>query len=222
MEALLSTMGALFFTGLAVGIGPCMLHVGPAVAFYITGTALDWKAGLKAALVFSLARLSAHLLLGALAGGIGMRVVIYLEREIAVGWVQLGATIFILFLGTLIIFGHNPRFRLCQHFNRHTVQNSTLSMAMLGFLLGIVPYCFPFLGVLTYIAFELRDIFLGAICGFAFGLGASLITPLLIIGPAAGIFPRLFKSPLVLEIMRRASGGILILFGITRLFMAMT
>lgn len=215
MAELTSTLGALFVTGLTVGIGPCMLHCAPALAFYVTGTAVGWRPGLKAAITFSLARLSAHTLLGALAGGIGAHLVTHLREEAFVFWVQLGAAAFILLLGVLIIMGRNPRIHLCQYLSRHTLQNSTLSMALLGFLIGIVPYCAPFLGVLTYIAFALRDIPLGALCGLAFGLGASLITPLLIVGPVAGMLPKLFTSPRLLELFRRASGVILLLFGLT-------
>lgn len=215
MEELISTLGPIFVTGLAVGIGPCMLHCAPALAFYVTGTALDWRAGFKAALTFSLARLSAHTLLGALAGGMGLRLVTHLREEAFVSWVQLGAAAFVVLLGALIIMGRNPHIHLCQYLSRHTLQNSTLSMALLGFLIGIVPYCTPFLGILTYIAFAIKDIHYGALCGLAFGLGASLISPLLIVGPVAGMLPKLFQSPLPLEIFRRASGVILLLFGIT-------
>ncbi len=75
MDGLVSTLGALFVAGLTVGVGPCMVHCAPALAFYVTGTADGWRAGLKAALGFALARLSAHTLLGALAGGIGASLV---------------------------------------------------------------------------------------------------------------------------------------------------
>ncbi len=213
MEGLIATLGALFVTGLTVGVGSCMLACAPVVALYVAGTTDGWRAGLRATLVFSLARLSAYTLLGAIAGGIGMGLVSHLREEVFVSWVQLGAAAFVVLLGLLIAVGHHPHVHLCQYLSRHTVQNSTLSMALLGFLIGIAPYCAPFLGILTYIAFALRDIPLGALCGLAFGLGAALITPLLVVGPAAGILPRVFKTPILLQIFRRASGVILLLFG---------
>lgn len=214
MEGLISTLGALFVTGLTLGISQCMISWAPVLALYVAGTAEGWQAGLKAALVFSLSRLLTYTLLGALAGGIGMRLVTHFQEEAFIFWVQFGAVAFIFLLGILIIIGRNPHIRLCQYLSRHTLKNSTLSMALLGFLIGIVPYCAPFLGILTYIAFALRDIPLGALCGLAFGLGAALITPLLVIGPLSGILPKLFKNPLLLEVFRRASGIILLLFGI--------
>ncbi len=214
MEEVTGTLGALFVTGLTVGVGSCMLACAPVVALYVAGTTDGWRAGLRATLVFSLARLSAYTLLGAIAGGVGMGLLTHLKEETLASWVQLGAAAFVLLLGLLIVVGHHPHIHLCQHLSRHTVQNSTLSMGLLGFLIGIVPYCAPFLGILTYIAFALGSIPLGALCGLAFGLGAALLTPLLVVGPAAGILPRVFKTPLLLEVFRRASGGILLLFGI--------
>ena len=215
MEGLTSTLGALFVTGLSVGMGPCMLHCAPVVAFYVTGTAEGWRAGLKAAFSFALARLTAHTLLGALAGGIGMQLVTQIREDALVVWVQLGAAAFIVLLGALIVVGRKSRIPLCRYLNRHTLERNALSMALLGFLIGIVPYCAPFLGVLTYIAFALADIGLGALCGLAFGLGASLVTPLLIVGAAAGLLPKVFGTPVLLEVLRRASGVFLLLFGFT-------
>jgi len=214
MEGLASTLGALFVAGLTVGMGPCMLHCAPAVAFYVTGTADGWRAGLKAAVSFGLARLSAHTLLGALAGGIGMQLVNRLQEHAVASWVQLGAAAFVFLLGTLIVIGRKSKLNLCRFLSRYALENGTRSMALLGFLIGVVPYCAPFLGVLTYIAFALRDIGLGALCGLAFGIGASLVTPLLILGPAAGLLPKVFKTPVLLEILRRASGVLLLLFAV--------
>ncbi len=209
-----ATLGALFITGLTVGMGYCVFACAPVVALYVAGTTDGWRAGLRATLAFSLARVSAYTLLGALAGGIGMSLVTNLQEEAFASWVQLGAAAFVILLGALIAIGHHPHMHLCHYLSRHTVQKSTLSMALLGFLIGIVPYCAPFLGILTYIAFALGDIPLGAMCGLAFGLGAALVTPLLVVGPAAGLLPRLFKTPVLLQIFRHASGGILLLFGI--------
>lgn len=191
-----------------------MLSCVPVLVLYVAGTTEGWRGGFKAALVFSLARLLAYTLLGALAGGIGIRLVAYFREEAFASWVQLGAGAFILLLGILIILGRNPHLHLCHYLSQHTLKNSTLSMALLGFLIGIAPYCAPFLGILAYIAFALRDIPLGALCGLSFGLGAALVTPLIVVGPLTGMIPKLFKSPLLLEVFRRASGVILLLFGI--------
>jgi len=183
--------------------------------FYVAGTTDGWRAGLKATLVFSLARLIAYVLLGALAGFLGVHLVSYVKGETFIYWVQLAAGAFVLLLGLLIILGRNPHLRLCRYLSRHTLNDSTLSMALLGFLIGIVPYCAPFLGILTYITFTVKNPLFGAFCGLSFGLGSALITPLLVAGPLASVIPKLvFKSPLFLEAFKRVSGIILLLFGI--------
>ena len=93
-------------------------------------------------------------------------------------------------------------------------------MALLGFLIGIVPYCAPFLGILTYIAFTVKDPLFGALYGLSFGLGSALLTPLLIAGPLAGLLPKLvFRNTVVFEAFKRVSGIILLLFGV-RLILA--
>lgn len=214
MGELISTLVMLFITELTLGMSQCMLSWAPVLTFYVAGTAEGWREGLRATLVFSLARLLAYTVLGALAGGLGMRLLAYFREEALITWVKLGTAAFILLMGILILMGRNPHLHLCRYLSRHTLKNSTLSMALLGFSIGIVPYCASFLGILTYIAFVLKDLLLGALCGLFFGFGAALVTPLIVVGPLTGVIPKLFKSPLLLEVFRRASGGILLLFGI--------
>jgi sulfite exporter TauE/SafE len=185
------------------------------LALYIAGTREGWWEGLKATLVFSLARVLAYVILGMLAGFVGGQLLAFFEEKSAILWIQLAAGAFVIMLGLLIILGRNPHLQLCRYLSRYTLGNSTLSMALLGFLIGIVPYCVPFLGILTYIAFSVENPLFGALCGLAFGLGAALITPLIVAGPLAGLLPKLaFKSPVLLEAFRRISGVILLLFGV--------
>lgn len=212
---MISTLGALLVMGLTLGVSQCTLSCAPLLILYVTGTREGWREGLKAALVFSLARLLAYILLGTLAGLLGMRLLAYFREEALITFVQLLAGALVLLLGLLIILGRNPHLRLCRYLSQHTLGNPFLSMGLLGFLIGIVPYCAPFLGILTYIAFGVEEPFLGALCGFSFGLGSTLLTPLIIAGPIAGLIPKLFfKHPFLLEAFKRASGVILLLFGI--------
>lgn len=211
----MGTLGALFATGIMLGASQCMLSCAPLLLLYVAGTAEGWKEGLKAALAFSLARVAAYTILGALVGFAGVRLAEHFRQDTFISWVQLSAGAFVLLLGILIMLGRNPQLHLCRYISRYTLNNSVLSMGLLGFLIGIVPYCAPFLGILTYIAFAVRDSLLGALYGLFFGLGAALVTPLIVAGPLAALIPKLvFKSPLLLEIFRRASGVILLIFGI--------
>ncbi len=206
-----------FFAGFATGIGPCVLHIAPILGFFTAGQ--GWRKGIVSGLAFSLSRLLGHTLLGAGAGLIGYSLLRYLEAGALVAWVRMGASFFIIFLGMLIILRHEPRIHLCQTLNRHFVHKPLLSMALLGFLVSITPYCAPFLGVLTYIAFTVQDPLLGAFYSFFFGLGS--VVSLLILGPLAGILPQLvFKNPRIFEISRLGCGALLLLFGVRLLLIA--
>ena len=72
----------------------------------------------------------------------------------------------------MVILGKEPRFHFCQALSQHTVNDSTKSMALLGFIVGVAP-CAPLLGILTYIAFSVKDSLLGAFYAFCFGFGTT-------------------------------------------------
>jgi len=98
----MSTLAELFVAGLTLGVSQCMLSCAPMLLFYVAGTTDGWRAGLKATLVFSLARLIAYVLLGALAGFLGVHLVSYVKGETFIYWVQLAAGAFVLLLGYLL------------------------------------------------------------------------------------------------------------------------
>jgi len=213
-------MGEFFLAGLGSGMGACVIHCAPMLGFFAAGK--GWRQGIVSALAFSFSRLLGHALLGAGAGLVGFSLVSALEAGGFVAWVRIGASSFIIFLGVLIILGKEPRVHLCQTLNRYFVHSPIVSMALLGFLVSITPSCAPFLGVLAYIAFAIGDVWLGALYSFIFGLGAAVVTPLLILGPLAGLFPRLvFKTPLIFQFFRRACGALLLLFGIRLLLITL-
>lgn len=165
----MDTLGALFATGLALGMSQCMLSCAPLLVFYVGGRAGRWTEGLRAALVFSLARVLAYTILGALAGFAGVRLVEHFRQDSFIFLVQLIAGAFVLLLGILIMPGRNPQLHLCRLLSGRISNNSILSMGLLGFLIGIVPYCAPFLGILTYIAFTVKGALFGALCGLFLG-----------------------------------------------------
>jgi len=183
------------------------------LVLYVAGTREGWREGLKATLIFSFSRLFAYVLLGFLAGFLGIFLTRLLQNQ-GFGshlWISAGA--FTSALGVLVILGKEPRFHLCRVLSQHTVNDSTKSMALLGFIVGVAP-CAPLLGILTYIAFSVKDSLLGAAYAFCFGLGASVITPIVVLGVLSSILPRLlFKSPRILDIFRRSCGLLLVFFG---------
>ena len=115
--------------------------------------------------------------------------------------------------GVLVMLGKEPRFHLCRALSQHTVNDSTKSMALLGFIVGVAP-CAPLLGILTYIAFSVQDSLLGAAYAFCFGVGTAIITPIVLLGVLSSVVPRLlFKNPKILDIFRRSCGLLLVFFG---------
>ena len=211
------TLGGVFVAGLSMGITSCMVHCSP-VMFYIGGTANGWRQGLRSVLAFSLARLASISLLGALAGGIGGYLMTYLADAAIALWLRRAAAVFVLVVGMIILVGRNPTIdsiRLCRVMSRNVLKRNALFMALLGFLVGITPFCPVFFGVLNYIAFGLESVGLGALYAFIFGLGSALITPFLAIGPAVGATSKLFTSPARLRLFRRASGVMLLILGVS-------
>jgi len=203
----------LFTAGLVLGASQCVISCVPMLALYVAGTREGWREGLKATLVFSFSRLFAYVLLGLVAGFSGMLLADFLQNP-GVGlylWTSAGA--FISLLGVLVIIGREPRFHLCRALSQHTVNDSTKSMALLGFIVGVAP-CAPLLGILTYIAFSVKDSLLGAVYAFCFGVGTTIITPIVLLGVLSSVVPRLlFKNPKFLDIFRRSCGLLLLFFG---------
>jgi sulfite exporter TauE/SafE len=203
----------LFLTGLALGSGPCMLFCLPILIPFVAGTRDGWVEGLWATLAFSVSRLSAYTLLGLVAGLVG-EVLVGLVGGPAFSFamISLGGLL-IAMLGTLIVFQGSPRAGVFGLLFRAALGNGLRSPFLLGFIVGIKP-CAPLLGILTYIALNVRTPLIGAYYAFVFGLGASVITPITALGIAAGGLPRvIFKSPRVFDAFKKACGAMLILLG---------
>ncbi|MFP4643677.1 MAG: sulfite exporter TauE/SafE family protein [Spirochaetales bacterium] len=214
---LFGSLGGVFLAGLSMGTTICVAHCSP-VMFFVGGTAEGWKDGLKYVLLFSLGRLFSLTLLGALAGGIGSYILTYLAESSLVEWVQYAAAALVVILGVGVLAGRSHSIsstRICRAFIKRAPRGSSVSMVLLGLLIGITPFCPVFLGLLNYIAFGLESSMLGALFAFTFGLGSAVITPLLGVGPLVGWASRLFSSPLRLKIFRRSAGAILVVLGIS-------
>ena len=203
----------LFTAGLVLGASQCVISCVPMLALYVAGTREGWREGLKATLVFSFSRLFAYVLLGLVAGFSGMLLADFLQNPGVDLYLWTSAGAFISLLGVLVIIGREPRFHLCRALSQHTVNDSTKSMALLGFIVGVAP-CAPLLGILTYIAFSVKDSLLGAVYAFCFGVGTTIITPIVLLGVLSSVVPRLlFKNPKFLDIFRRSCGLLLLFFG---------
>lgn len=206
----------LFLTGLTLGFGPCLLFCVPIIIPYVAGTSNGWKEGLKATMAFSLSRLSAYTLLGLAAGYSGMIMIDFLGHTSFCLYVWVVGGLFVSFLGLLILFGLEPRVAFHRALKLN-VDGGLLSLVFLGFVVGVSP-CAPLIGVLTYIALDVRTPLAGALHALCFGLGASIVSPVILLGIVAGGAPSLiFKTPRIHKIFKRSCGVMLILLGIRQI-----
>lgn len=206
----------LFLTGLTLGFGPCLLFCVPIIIPYVAGTSSNWMEGLKATMAFSLSRLSAYILLGLAAGYSGMIMIDFLSHTSFCLYIWIVGGLFISFLGLLILFGLEPRLAFHRVFKLN-VDGGLLSLVFLGFVVGMTP-CAPLIGVLTYIALDVRTPLAGAFHTLCFGLGASIVSPVILLGVVAGGAPSLiFKMPRIHEIFKRSCGVMLILLGVRQI-----
>jgi len=211
----------LFMTGLALGASQCVISCAPILVLYVAGTRQSWWEGIKATLIFSVSRLLAYVILGLLAGTAGMFISDVLHNEGFATYIWVGAGILVSLIGVLMLWGKEPRVHLCQILMKRTIKDSAMSMALLGFVVGFASYCPPLLGILTYIAFTVKDPLAGAFYGLCFGLGTAIVTPVIVMGVLASIVPRvLFKSPKVFDIFKRSCGLLFLLLGARLIFSA--
>jgi len=205
----------LLLQGFVLGFGPCLFICAPIVVPYIAGTKRSWQEGLKATLIFSLARLLVYAFLGGIFGYFGFFLLqLYPTFSLSI-WL-IGAA-FIILLGGLIILGRDIRNPLCQLLSKQTLDDSFKSMVFLGVIVGLSP-CLPLVGILMEIALISEHIWIGALYGATFGIG-TVISPLLILGALAGGLPTAFiHNEKIFRIFNVICGILLILVGLYILF----
>lgn len=177
----------LFILGITVSFGPCIAHCSMVILPYIATNAQDWKGGLQAILIFSLARLAIYGVLGLLAGLVGRTII---ERLLQFGPpIMITGGVLITSLGLYIFLRKNEaahcRVTACKSIHQAGIRDS----ALLGIFAGVLP-CLPLLGVLTFTALNAQDLWQGTSYGLAFGVG-KLFSPLILLGILAGSAPAL-------------------------------
>ncbi len=199
-----------------MGFGPCLLFCVPIIIPYIAGTSNGWMEGLKATMAFSLSRLLAYTMLGLVAGCSGMIMIDFLDHTSFCLYAWVVGGLFISFLGFLILFGFEPRVAFHRALKLN-IDGGLLSLVFLGFVVGVTP-CAPLIGVLTYIALNVRTPLAGAFHTLCFGLGASIVSPVILLGVVAGGAPSLiFKTPRIYKFFRRSCGVMLIFLGVRQI-----
>lgn len=208
MEAALK----LFILGVTVSFGPCIAHCSLLILPYIAATTQNWTGGLKAILVFSVARLAIYGVLGLLAGLLGHIIIAQLlQFEYPI---MVGGGMFISCLGLYVIFS-KKELRHCQlASSKHIMTAGIRGPALLGLFAGILP-CLPLLGALTFTALHAQDLWQGAFYGLAFGTG-KLFSPLIPLGVLAGAAPALLvRYNRTLRYFTKVCGFVLVLIGIS-------
>lgn len=205
----MGTYVELFVIGVTASFGPCFVFCSPAVLPYIAATRKGAREGFRAALIFSLARMATHAILGLLAGVVG-RLLIRLLHEFDDPIFIVGGAVISL-LGLLIILGKNPQPRLCRLFRKSGGENDTWDVLLFGLMMGLMP-CLPFLTVLGYIALRSETLWQGGLYGLSFGAG-ELVSPLILLGPVAGALPAALMKRRVYDLFNRLCGVLLFLVG---------
>ncbi|MDD5129087.1 MAG: sulfite exporter TauE/SafE family protein [Candidatus Omnitrophica bacterium] len=205
----------LFGLGLSFGFtGPCFFSCVPFLVTYLAGRNLQWKQGLKEALIFFCARLLAYLALGLLAGLSAA----LLKRFNASGFIfflkPIGGLI-VIALGALILLNKGQFCCSCKFPVNKTFTFG--SLFILGFIAGISP-CAPLMALLFEITIISKGALEGALCAFSFGLGTfvSGFIIIAVLSRTISWFPlRLLKSELSLFVFRVICSLFLILLGLS-------
>lgn len=205
----------LLIAGLTMGWGPCLAFWGPILLPYIAATKGSWHEGLRISWMFSLGRLLALAMLGGLVT-VAFAPVNRLFPPHRSGYLYLAIAIFIVAMGVLIVLGKGFRLPLHRIVERHVVGGGSVSMLILGFIIGISP-CAPLIAILTYIAYTATNPVYGIVYGLSFGTGT--ITPVIVLGTLAGFLPeRILGHPRLIKVFRVICGMVLIFFGLQLIY----
>lgn len=90
-------------------------------------------------MIFSFFRLFAYVLLGLVAGFSGMLLADFLQTPGFGSYLWISAGAFIYLLGILVTLGRELPFHFYQALSQRTVNDSTWSMALLGFIVSMAP-----------------------------------------------------------------------------------
>ncbi len=201
----------LFTTGVILSWGPCFAFCGGIAIPYLASTQRGVLGGIKAVLAFSFSRLFSYLILSLIFGGLTKFLIgNYYESRVSFFIYPL-MSIFVFFSGIMILIGKSifSHKGICRLVSKRIDSQSIKAISILGILTGLLP-CLPLLSVLTYIAFNSKNLLDNLFLGLSFGLG-TVFSPLIIFGPlATKISSFLSRRPQIYRIFNLACGLILI------------
>jgi sulfite exporter TauE/SafE len=176
---------------------------------FIAGTSSNLSQSIVRSLFFSLFRLLAFVMVGIAVALMGNSLLGLLGRYGGDVTAFMGALIAL--VGIIILLGRDLQFDICRKLHAGTTKGLK-GTAFLGILMGIMP-CAARLGVLGYIAVRAKTVGQGATLALAFGLG-EVWSPVLILAVFSGLLPRVLRTAKAQEILRRSSGGLILLIGL--------
>jgi sulfite exporter TauE/SafE len=208
----------VFAIGFGLGFtGPCLFYCLPIILTFTSGAQQDYKKSLVDILVFFCGRLSAYLLLGALAGMSGMLLRRFINSNLAAYLNPLAGLISI-GLGVIVLFNRKTAEGKCARESNKT--GIFGGLFLFGFIIGISP-CAPLLVLLFEIALIAKNVFQGALYGLSFGLG-TFISGVIIAAGFTGLLTwvpeKFLKSRRPRFILRIVCAFVLILFGLWFIF----
>lgn len=187
---MIKIIASSFILGLSFGWGPCLASCGALLLSYIAGTGKNVSKGIITYLLFSLSRIFVYLVLG-LAVFFSGRFIF--ERFFNLfRLVSIGAGMFVILLGALMISGKGVNLIPCSFLHRHILEKDNKSIIILGLIMGILP-CAPLVTMLTYAGLISRNGFENLLYIFSFGLG-TIVSPLVVLAGLTGLLPRVWNN----------------------------
>ncbi|MDD5173423.1 MAG: sulfite exporter TauE/SafE family protein [Candidatus Omnitrophica bacterium] len=177
----------IFGIGFSFGLaGPCLLTCAPILIAYIAGNRRSQAGVLKDIFMFLSGRLSAYLLLGALAGLSGTALRKFTGSSVSSYLHPLAGAVTILF--AVILFTGKSGVSCSGIPTVHGKMLNFGGIFVFGFLIGISP-CAPLLALLFDIAIMSKGLLDGVFYTLFFGLG-TFLSGLITIGVVTGILTR--------------------------------
>lgn len=197
----------VWLLGVSMGLTACTVTCLPFLGSWVIGRGLGARAALYDTGVFLAGRISAYILLGAVAAGLSGWIAGAIEGKtghLVIAAASIGSGLWLLWPARRHAPCHAAR------------QGTALPPFFLGFALSLTP-CAPLAALLAACALT-GEVLLGASYGAWFGVGAA-ITPLVLIVPVVGLSGRrlLGAQPQLLRWLRIGAGVALLALGLRRL-----
>lgn len=188
---MISLFVSFFLLGLSFGAGPCVAGCGPLLISYLAGTRKNVAKSVAYYLLFSLARVTVYLALGAAVFMAGKFIAEGILAA-AAKYIFIAGGIFIIVLGILMVIGKKQGGSFCSFLHRKFLHHDKKSVLILGLVTGISP-CAPLLAMFSYAALISKNWTEPLFYALAFGVGTT-VSPLLLLAVFAGFIPAVGKG----------------------------